>query len=114
MTDDSRPFFGEREEVLSAPEWRNTNDHLRRGTPAERYEWRLAEGLCCHRSGTVYCTGSIEPETGYCSLCGQVSKPLVSAANDAAQSPNADWLPTLPLALRIDEFAPANVDDEAA
>jgi hypothetical protein len=107
---DARPFFGEEPEVLSAPEWRNTNDRLRRGTPGERYEWRLAEGICPGSAGN--CGGTVD-EALYCSRCGQTWEP-VSAAKDAAPEPDLDWLPTLPLALRIDEFAPANVDDEAA
>ena len=107
MNDNARPFFGEEEGIIESPAWRNSNDGERRGTPAARYEWRQAEGLCCHRSGTVFCTGTLDSD-GYCSLCGKVSMPPV------APDPEPDFIATIPGALTLDEYAPAQVDEGAA
>jgi hypothetical protein len=106
--DEVRPYHGEKSEAISAPEWRNSNDGLRRGTPAERYAWRLAEGLCPGAAGS--CGGTVD-EAGFCSMCGQTWQPL-TAARDSAQP---DFIPTLPGALTIDEFAPCDLaEGEAA
>lgn len=102
----TRPFFGEQSRTLGAPVWRNTNDGERRGTPAERYRWRVLEGMCPGSAGN--CGGTLDDDL-FCDRCGQIWP-----APDEAETPQRDFIPRLPGALFVDEFAPAQVDEDVA
>ena len=66
--DDVRPFWGEHEAVIAAPEWQPAP--AVRTTFAERREARISDGLC----PLPGCGGSLD-EDFFCSMCGQVSLP---------------------------------------
>lgn len=99
MSDDVRPFFGEEEEVLSAPTPAPVR-HERRGTFEQRRQWWIAEGACprpgCH----------VELDEGCCPQCGWTLADEKPAPVTVEQSD--DYVPTLQLALTLDEYAEAN------
>lgn len=49
-----------------------------------------------------------------CDRCGWSRIEQALQGQIRARERETDWLPTLPLALFVDEFAPADVEDEAA
>lgn len=110
FADDPRPFYGERSEPVgtSATTWRRDDGHHRAGTWEQHRQWRIAEGICPRPAcGT-------ELEEGACSRCGWSLLEEQMNQRVRAKEPAPDYLPRLPGALFIDEYAQANIDEEAA
>ena len=101
-----RNFAEEKENELRQAMTRGT--HVRRGTSASLWEQRIQAGECPRGS----CSGSLDTE-GYCSLCGFSLTEHRANVRVAAREQPADWLPVLPQALFLDEYAPADTEEAA-
>jgi hypothetical protein len=103
---DVRPFFGERSEPVG-PVPPREQPQARRGTIEERRLWKIAEGLC-PRPG---CNTELEDDA--CARCGWSLLEEQLTARVRSVEDRDDYLPTLPQALWLDEYGPANLDDAA-
>lgn len=79
----------------------------RTGTVDQLWEQRIAAGDCPRGS----CSGSLDD--GCCTLCGWSLIEHRMRTRVAVREQAPDYLPTLPGALFIDEYAPADVDEAA-
>jgi hypothetical protein len=110
---DDTPWPGVRaeptEESTRAPLTRERSDGQRTGTVDQLWELRIADGECPRGS----CSGQLDPE-GCCPLCGWSLTEFRMRGRLSSVADKPDYLPRLPQALFIDEFAAANIDEEAA
>lgn len=81
----------------------------RAGTVDQLWEMRITAGECPRGM----CSGALDDD-GYCSLCGFSLLSHRMRTRVAIREQAGDWLPTLPGALFVDEYAQANIDEEAA
>lgn len=81
----------------------------RAGTVDQLWEMRIAAGECPRGM----CSGALDGD-GYCSLCGFSLLSHRMRTRVAVREQPADHLPTYPGALRLDEYAPADMTEEAA
>src|SRR4051794_30840449 len=107
--EDVRPFFGERSEPVG-PVPPRSRPQPWRGTIDDRRQWKIAEGICPRPA----CNTELDDEA--CPRCGWslVEERMRDRLAAREQPQDDEWLPTLPLALQIDCFGPANVDEESA
>lgn len=108
MGDDRvRDFFGEKAEVLG--EWSLHWTHIsepRRAPMSEHLDARIAkftaEGVC------AMCMAELDDD-GVCAICG--FNPALPRKPEPTVEMRDDYVPTLPIALRLDEeFAPAQLE----
>jgi len=108
-------FFGERSEPVGTVATPQRTDGLRRETFEQRHQRRLAETpeLCPVCRIDVQFPGTAEAA---CDGCGWSLIADRMQARTRAKEPAADYLDVYPGALRIplEEFSPAQVDEEAA
>lgn len=102
LEDDARAFPDDR---IEAPQPAPVM-HGRRGTYEERRQWFIDEG-CCPRPGC-----HVPLDDGACPQCGWTLADERNVGWTPEQEP--DYTATLPLALTLEEYAPAAVEDEAA
>lgn len=92
-----------------APLTRERSTGQRTGTTAQLWEARIADGECPRGA----CSGTLDADD-CCPLCGWSLVEHQMRTRVAVREQPADWLPRLPGALFIDEFAPADTTEEAA
>jgi hypothetical protein len=113
MSEDDRAVFAEDRIQLEHPELRRERitrgHHERRGTVDQLWEMRIADGECPRGS----CSGALD-ESDCCSVCGWSLIAHRMRTRVAVREQPADHLTTYPGALRLDEYSPAQVEDEAA
>lgn len=103
---DVRPFFGENSEPAGVVPPREQPQPTY-ATYEQRRQWRMAEGLC------PACSTATRDD--FCERCGwSLMKECENERARAAQvEERDDYLPRLPGALFLDEYGPANVDEDA-
>lgn len=96
-------------EPIAALPTRQGRTGQRSGTVEQLWSQRIEAGECPRGA----CSGSLDTE-GYCSLCGFSLLSHRMRTRIVVREQAGDYLPRLPGALFIDEYAEANIDREAA
>jgi hypothetical protein len=104
---DVRPYWGEQSEPAGVVPPREQPEPVRR-TIDDRRQWKIAEGICPRPACNTELDEGACPRCGW-SLVEERMRDRLRAREEP--EPDAEWLPTLPLALQIDCFGPANIDD---
>lgn len=107
-----RAFFGEESQPVGPPLPSHVRADHTRGTVDELRMRRVSEGLCARAS----CSGELDAEKA-CPKCGWSL--VEEQARDRLRAKSRpedreDYVPRLPGALFIDEYAEANIDEDAA
>lgn len=109
--DEPRPFFGEHSEPVGVLATHRRDTGERRGTYEDHYQWRIQDGVCPSCRTELREPGT---DSAACDRCGwSVTEEKLRRKVERVED-RPDYLPRLPLALFVDEYAAANVEEDAA